>query len=174
MSLSYIAIPQKSQKDTKIKASLLINSITNKPNIEFTVSLPNKVYFYRISSIMTLQMQELEKLEPIVEKAGNITTSMYLSLEEEELQLLGTDGGSIIVVDSRSATVLVLCVGVIKGPVSRLFFWEGSLIVLSEKSQNITVYPGIANLNDLISCVDRSPKIMTLDSSISSVSNFNK
>ena len=47
-------------------------------------------------------------------------------------------------------------------------------MVLSAQSQNITVYSDITSLNELVKCVERSPKIMTLDSPISAVSNCNK
>ena len=90
---------------------------------------------------MTLQTQEDEEVAHILSNtdAGDIRTLTYAKLGEEQLMLIGTADGSIIVVDSRSASVLVLCRKVVNFAIASIMIEENIVAIVGE-SNSVTVY----------------------------------
>lgn len=94
--------------------------------LEFLVYTGQSVHFYRMSSILTLQTQELEKLDNIINNGnvGEILCARFLKLAEEELILLGMEDGSVLLVDSRANAIVMLCRHVCKDSIKDILYHE--------------------------------------------------
>lgn len=95
-----------------VPVSILINPWQK--NLEFVIGTPSNIYFYRMTSILTLQIQPLENFTNILNSTnmGDIRCMSLLKLLDEEILLLGMNDGSIVVIDSRANSVLMLHRGI--------------------------------------------------------------
>jgi hypothetical protein len=103
--------------NTSDKATLTVNPFSQR--FEFILWTTNTLMYYRVTSIQTLEYQELN-LKEVAHQTNGLASARFVRLANQELILLGTVDGSLIVADSRSATVLVLCKSIIRSPVIQI------------------------------------------------------
>lgn len=147
--------------------------------LEFLVVWPECFRFYRMTSIMTLQTQEDEEVAHILNNsdAGDIRSVCYIKLGEEELILFGTRDGSLVIVDSRTASVLILSRKVVNYPIVEIMHHNQedgeSLLVLVGESNSITTYQlQCSSVKELIRVLgEPASATLTTDSQISSYSS---
>ena len=58
---------------------------------------------------------------------------------------MGTLNGSLIVVDSRSGVLLLLCLSIVKSPITQVRYMNSSIVLLTN-SVNMYVYKDIIDL----------------------------
>jgi hypothetical protein len=61
---------------------------------------------------------------------------------------MGTLNGSIIVIDSRSGSLTLICVSVVKSPITHIKYLEKSLILITN-SVNIYIWKDITDLGEI-------------------------
>ena len=105
--------------------------------------------------------------------AGDIRSVCYLRLGEEELILFGTKDGSILIVDSRTASILLLCRRVLNYPIAAILHSDGVLVLVGE-SNSVTSYElGEGSVRELVAILDaQAAGTLTTDSQICSYSNL--
>ena len=131
----------------------------------------NSLFYYRVTSIQTLEYQELLVGE-VISKTNGMSTAKFVKLQSTELIMIGTVDGSLLVVDSRSATLLVLCKSVLKSPVLQIRYEYGMLLLLTN-TINIFLWKEVHTIDELLEAVaNKEPSILPLDSPISMVSQL--
>jgi hypothetical protein len=126
------------------------------------------LHFYRITSILSLQTMQLEELPPLCrDKVGMITSACFINVGEEQHQdaviALGSDNGSVVFVDSRSANILIACVGLLPhASIASISYAKGSeedssKLTLFTDSTNLYVYDLHQGLNSILAAMD-NPK----------------
>lgn len=128
---------------TEQRPTILANPYSQR--IEFVLYTAGSLHYYRVTSIQTLEYQELGIAE-VVSKTNGLTTAQFVLIDSTEILLIGTIDGSLLVVDSRSATLLVLCKSVIKSPVLQIRLADG-LLALITNTINIYVWREVNTLN---------------------------
>jgi hypothetical protein len=85
--------------------------------------------------------------------------------------IVGTGDGSLLVVDSRSATLLVLCKSVVRAPILQIRYSSDGVLALLTNTINIYIWKDVQTMNQLLEAVaDKEPAVLPLDSPISMVS----
>lgn len=103
-------------------------------------------------------------MKQLLSKSGSFLCSTFVSLKKDELLLIGTTNGSIIVVDARAATPLVLCCSVIKSPICQIKITEDGYVMLVSNTVNTYIWKDVYGLQEFVSKLgDEEPHVLTLD-----------
>lgn len=106
----------------------------------------------------------------IAGKTNGLSAARFVELESTELLLIGTVDGSLLIVDSRSATLLILCKSIVKSPITQIRFSNDGLLMLLSNTINIYIWKDISTLETLLQVVaDKEPSVLPLDSPLSMV-----
>lgn len=138
--------------------------------LEFVVYHPlGYLYFYRVSSVFTLQTLQVEELLPLcADKLSLLSSACYVQLQQEQevLLVLGSENGSLLLLDCRSACILLACLSLLpRTPILALSFVPASslpdTLVLATPSSLLTLFRLPAGINSLLA--DQPPHTVTLD-----------
>ena len=167
---------------------MVINSY--KTSLEFIIYHPSGLfYFYRITSILSLQMLQLEEIVPLCrDKIGNLSSACFLSIGEvtfeDSILAVGTENGSLIFIDCRTANIMIACVGVLQSAIMSISFIKSQSeeldkLILMSNTTILTVFNLNQGLNSILSSMDENTsnindsirRNMVLDAEITAHSN---
>jgi hypothetical protein len=165
VSSSYLSLPspKNKYKGMQIKDAkeyrMLINPFKN--SLEFVVfNSQGLLYFYRVTSIFTLQTMQLEELASLCrDKISNISCACFISVGESSFEdavlAVGTENGSLVFVDCRTASIMIACIGVLPSPISSISYSkshdeEHEKLILFTNSTLVTVFNLLQGLNSIL------------------------
>lgn len=140
---------------------MLVNPF--KSALEFVVFTPQGLlYFYRITSILTLQTMQLEELLPLCrDKTSTLSCGCFIAvgdpLLEDAVLALGSENGSIVFIDCRTANIMVACIALLPTAVRSIAYnrqgEDCDKLILFTNSPLLTIFSLTRGLNSLLAAM---------------------
>ena len=111
-----------------------------------------------------MQLEELPLL--CRDKIGSISAGCFLGLGEEQYEdsviALGTDNGSVVFIDSRTASILIVCIGLVSNtPIIGISFSksqeeEAAKLILFTNTTNIICFSLFQGINSILASMEEN------------------